>query len=87
MKSMIIEIEPETLASIKMPRDTLKEELVKELGIILYEKGALSFGKARQFAKLDRWEFARELKKRGIPRHYSEKEYQEDLEFAKESHR
>jgi len=85
MERIIIEIQPETLASIKMPRANLKEELIKELGLILYAKGALSFGKARELAKLDRWEFARELNKRNIPRHYSEKEYKEDLNFASES--
>lgn len=61
MEPMIIEIKPETVASIKIPRDILKDELLKELGIILYSKGALSFGKAKELAKLDRWEFSREL--------------------------
>lgn len=85
MKPIHLEIPSKTLASIKMPRESIKEELLIELAAALYKKGALSFGKARQLAEMDRWEFSLELKKRKIPRHYGVKELEEDIEFAKKS--
>jgi predicted HTH domain antitoxin len=85
MKSLILEIPSETLVSLKIPRDSIREELLIELATALYKKGALSFGKARQLAAMDRWEFSLELKKRKIPRHYGKKELKEDMEFATES--
>ncbi len=82
METLVIEIPQETLTSVRLPKQDLKRELLKELGVALYQRGALSFGKARALAGMTRWAFAEELGRRGIPRHYGERELMEDIAFA-----
>jgi predicted HTH domain antitoxin len=43
----------------------------------------LSFGKARELANLDHRQFSQLLGERNIPRHYSETELAEDLDYAR----
>lgn len=81
--NLYIEIPAEILQSMKLPPDEIKENLLKELALALYQRKILSFGKARQLGNMTKWEFQEELNKRGITRHYTEKELKEDLEFAK----
>jgi len=81
MKS--ISIPEDTLVSLKIPRDDLEKVLKLELATSLYQRGVISFGKARKLAGLSKWEFLEELGKRKIKRHYTEKELEEDLSFAK----
>ena len=45
-------------------------------------EGILSFGKAAELAGIARTEFAAAIGQRGIPRHYSESELKQDLEYA-----
>jgi len=54
-----------------------------ELAVRLYEEWRLSFGKAVEMAQVSRWKFAEELAKREIPRHYTEKDLDDDLAFVK----
>ncbi|WP_442891782.1 UPF0175 family protein, partial [Dissulfurispira sp.] len=42
-------------------------------------------GKARELARMSKWEFQEEPGKRKIPRHYTEKELKEDMKFARET--
>lgn len=81
----LIEIPGDVLTSIKIPKTELEQTIKIELAITLYQKGAISLGKARKLAGLNKWEFLEELGKRKIPRHYTEKELGEDLTFAKSS--
>ena len=81
MKSM--SIPEDILASIKIPREDLEKVLKLELATALYRRGIISFGKARKLAGVSKWEFLEELGKRKIERHYTEKELEEDLAFAK----
>lgn len=60
------------------------EELRTELALHLFEQGKLSFGKAREMAGLDVWDFQNLLGIRGIPAHYDIAEYEEDLKTLKE---
>ena len=76
-------IPEDVLASIKIPRDDLEKVLKLELATALYRRGIISFGKARKLAGVSKWEFLEELGKRKIERHYTEKELEEDLAFAK----
>ncbi len=39
-------------------------------------------GTARKLCKLSKWKFLEELAKRGIERHYTEKELEEDIKYA-----
>jgi predicted HTH domain antitoxin len=54
MRTVILEIPPKTLSSIKIPRNRLKEELLQEPAFALYRKGALSFIKAKQLSNMGR---------------------------------
>lgn len=56
-----------------------------DLAVTLYQRGAISLGKARKLVGMEKWEFIKELGKRRIARHYTEKELREDIEFAKSS--
>ncbi len=76
-------IPEEVVQALKIPAGEQEQELDKELALSLYQRGALSFGKARQLAKLSKWEFQRELRQRKILRHYSREDLQEDLAYAK----
>jgi len=54
-----------------------------ELATAIHRRGIISFGNARKLAGVSKWEFLEELGKRKIERHYTEKELEEDLAFAK----
>lgn len=84
-QGLTLKIPEDIILSLKIPKDKIQEELLKELSIILYERHILSLGKARELAKMSKWEFQEELGKRKIPRHYTEKELKEDIKFAGET--
>ena len=79
-----VDIPGDVFNSIKIPESEKKEELKVELAVSLYDRGALSFGKARQLAEVSKAEFQEELGERDIERHYSEKEMEEDVSYAEE---
>ena len=81
----LIDIPEDVIASIKIPKSELEKVLKLELAMALYERGVLSLGKARGMAGMSKWEFFEELGRRKIARHYTEKEMEEDLIFAKGS--
>jgi predicted HTH domain antitoxin len=82
-QGITLEIPEDIILSLKIPKDKIQKELLKELSIILYEKHILSFGKARELAKMTKWEFQEELGKHKISRHYTEKDLMEDIKFAR----
>lgn len=57
-------------------------DLTPELAIALYTQDLLSFGKARELARMLEYEFGKLLGDRGIFRHYGAQELQEDLTYA-----
>jgi predicted HTH domain antitoxin len=81
MKS--ISIPEDVLISIKIPEKDVENVLTPELATALYQKGVISLGKARKLAGMSKWEFIEKLGKRKIERHYTERELEEDLAFAK----
>ena len=52
------------------------------LAISLYERGYLSFGKARQLSNMTKWDFHDELGRRKIERHYDSFALEEDVEYG-----
>ncbi len=54
-----------------------------ELAIALYERGLLSFGKASELAEVTRFEFADLVTERNIPRHYTEENLMQDLNYGR----
>ena len=84
-KVKLIEIPEDVYKALKLPKDDIEREVLKELGISLYSRGILSLGKARELASLSKWEFVEKLKERKIKRHYGEKELLEDIEYARKA--
>jgi len=72
---------------IEVPREVLHAtrmtaaELRTELAITLFQRGKLSFGKAREMTGLHFWAFQQLLGSRDIPIHYDHDEYEADLEI------
>ena len=79
-----------SLISIEIPREVIHatrmtpEELRRELAIHLFQKGKLSFGKAREMAGMTVWAFQQLLGSRGISVHYNVEDYEEDLATLRE---
>ncbi|SFM80371.1 UPF0175 family protein [Thermodesulforhabdus norvegica] len=84
MPKLNLEIPEELVQSLKLPRDEVPARLKQELALRLYEKGLLSFGKARELAGMTKWEFSRLLGKEGILRHYDLEEFEKDLRTLRE---
>lgn len=80
---MQLSIPESIIQSIRLPESRIEAELLKELALALYAQELLSFGKARELAKLDHREFSKLLGDRSIPRHYLEPDLAEDLEYAR----
>jgi len=79
MPKLTLEIPEELIRSLKVPHDEAPARLKRELALRLYEKGLLSFGKARELAGMSKWEFSRLLGEEGIPRRYDLEEFEKDL--------
>ena len=75
--------------SFDIPRDVLRaarmtpEELRRELALHLFDRGKLSFGKARELADMSVWDFQQLLGSRGLQVHYDVAAYEEDMETLK----
>lgn len=81
--SLHLYISDSVAQAIRMPENRLEPELCAELAIALYTQGFLSFGKARELAGMGKYEFGQLLGKRGIVRHYSLEELEDDLSYAR----
>ena len=75
---------PDAVAqAIRLPEERMERELLLELSIALYAQGLLSFGKARELASMGKYEFGRLLGERGVARHYSREDLEDDLAYAR----
>jgi len=75
---------PESItSSLLLPEPEMEPRLRTELGIALYAQRILPFGKASELAGISRHEFAALLRQREIPRHYTEQEIAQGLEYAR----
>jgi predicted HTH domain antitoxin len=79
MSKLTLEISSDLAAALRLPEDERLSRLQRELAIRLYQKGLLSFGKARELATLSKWEFHELLNQEGIERSYDEEELEDDL--------
>ena len=77
-----LEIPAEIIGAIKLPPKEVEQEFRKELALALYQRGVLSLGKARVLAKMTRWEFEELLGQRKIPRHYTQRDLEEDIRYG-----
>lgn len=53
---------------LRLPRQQLEQELLKELAIALYEREMLPFSKAAELARVEIQEFSKLVGERGISR-------------------
>jgi hypothetical protein len=61
-------IPPEIMDAVRLPPAEVEGELLKELALALYRRGALSLGKARTLAHMSRCQFEQLLGERQIAR-------------------
>jgi len=85
MAKLKLEIPDEILSALKIPLKERDAELRKELALSLYQRGALSIGKARALAGMNLWSFEELLGQRRIQRHYTEEDLKEDIKYARSS--
>lgn len=78
-----ISISDSILQAIRLPEQRIEQELLQELAVALYTQDFLSFGKARELAQMDKYEFGQLLGRRGVVRHYSAEELDDDLTYAR----
>ncbi len=77
-----LKIPDDIYVALKFPEGQKEELLLIELAISLYERGYLSFGKARQLSKMTKWDFHDELGRRKIERHYDRFALEEDVKYG-----
>ncbi|WP_434531587.1 UPF0175 family protein (plasmid) [Haloarcula sp. NS06] len=77
-----IEIDEEVYEALQIPEGRTAAGMKQELAVSLYARDVLSFGKARALAELSHREFQALLGDREIPRHYTDTELAEDLDYA-----
>lgn len=78
-----ISISDSVLQTIRLPEQHIEQELRQELALALYTQDLLSFGKTRQLAVMDKYEFGQLLGERGVLRHYTSEELDDDLTYAR----
>lgn len=79
-----IAIPDEVYDALELPEGEREESVKRELAVSLYERGVLSFGKARVLAGLSKREFHDLLGERGVERHYTRDELAEDARYAEQ---
>jgi predicted HTH domain antitoxin len=80
--SLVLEIPDQVAHAIRLPASEQHQQVMTELAVALYARGILSFGKARELTSLNRIEFGLLLGRRGIPRHYTEHDLEDDIAYA-----
>jgi predicted HTH domain antitoxin len=79
---LTLEIPDEVLDAVRLPPREIEGEFRKELALALYQRGALSLGKARVLAQMTCWEFEELLGQRKVVRHYTHLDLEEDIQYA-----
>jgi len=82
MSDICLKIPSNITNIIRLPPDTLQEELLKELAIALYTRGILSSGQSCKLAGMKRYQWEEELGKRNISRHYNLENLEEDFSYV-----
>lgn len=74
--ALTIEIPQDILTSARLTMDELKQEVA----VLLYQRGRLSVGKARELAGMSLWQFRQLLASRLIPVHLDEEDVLDELD-------
>jgi predicted HTH domain antitoxin len=81
--SLKLDIPDDVAHALRLPPAEAESEMLKELALALYARGALGFGKARALAGLSIWEFDALLGERRVNRPYSQDDLEADLKYAR----
>ncbi len=81
--NLILKIPGDIVDALRLPPAEVEDTLTKELALALYQRGVLSSGKASVLAGMGRMEFEELLGRRHIIRHYTERNLEEDIEYAR----
>lgn len=81
---LVIDVPEDVIYAIKLPTEEIPARLKRELAVRLYQKGLLSFGKARRLSGMTRWDFHDVLGEEGVSRRYDVQELEEDLKTLEE---
>lgn len=76
---MTLDIPEAVVHALRLPRNATKDELKRILGVALYAKGILGFGKARELAGVSKLEFYALLRREGVSLNYMLEDAQDDL--------
>ena len=79
---LTLNIPDELRRALPLPLEEQQSRLQMELACLLYAKGWLSFGQAARAAGVEHHRFSVALGERDIPRHYSERDAEDDLAYA-----
>ncbi len=79
MDRLILEIPDEVAEALRLPPAEQLSRIRQELAVRLYQKGLLSFGKARELAQMSKWEFHWLLGQDEVERSYDLEELEADL--------
>ena len=79
MSKLVLEIPEDLAEALQLPPEERLSRLRQELAVRLYQKGLLSFGKARELAKMSKWNFHELLGVEGVVRSYDLDELEADL--------
>ena len=77
--SLAIEMPDAVMRAIKVPEQEVPARLRRELAIRLYSRGLLTFGKARELARMSVWDFQTLLGEEGLERRYDTADLDQDL--------
>ena len=81
---MVIRFPRDIVEGARVPEKEFERMARTELAVALYARGILSLGQAPRLAGISKWEFLEELARRGVERHYTREELEDDIAFAEE---
>jgi predicted HTH domain antitoxin len=81
--SLKLDFADDVAHALRLPPAEAESEMLKELALALYARGALGFGKARALAGLSTWDFDQLLGERRVNRPYSQDDLEMDLKYAR----
>lgn len=81
--SLQLSIPESVLLAIRLPERRIHQELLHELAVALYAQDLLSFGKARELAQMDKYQFGQLIAQRDTVRHYGSEELEDDIAYAR----
>jgi predicted HTH domain antitoxin len=83
MSGMNISLPEDLVGSLGIPEAEVEGEILKELAVALYARGALTAGKARKLGRLNHWQFIEALAQRRIEVSRSDEDVEEELAHAR----